>query len=240
MKNMQKMIFALAVAMFAFELKADCTHLETKNCSYPQNSDHGPLSRRHSSQNKVKQKESVSCVYIGAYGGYGVTEGMRGVDGQTAQGRFALGVDAYRTDYVQLGIEAAVQSGNTLRLHVNGSTLAAIGGLYPLATVKGFPDFLVTAKGYYKDFFVVLKGGVAYRQFTLLDRFSSKDSIRRGNGEVQVGVGYQMTSHVRLTAFYQGIYSGNSADIRLSPVNDVLLGQIPTQQGGWIGIEYSL
>lgn len=195
---------------------------------------------------KPKQKEEPekrpSYVYLGAYGGYGVLEGMHGSDGQTAQGRFSLGVNLYEKKWFHLAFEAAVQNGNEGRLKIaNGSTLTAIGSLYPQATLKMFPDFLFVMRfDFYKDLFLLFKGGFAYRQFILTDRISTQDSLHRINGEFQAGFGYQLSDQVRLIALYQGIYSMGGADLRFTSSNDVLLGQIPTQQAGWIGIDYSL
>ena len=60
------------------------------------------------------------------------------------------------------------------------------------------------------------------------------------NGELQAGLAYNLTSHVRISTFYQGIYSGSNAGLALNSAGDITLGRIPTQQAGFIGFEYSL
>lgn len=182
-----------------------------------------------------------SCVYIGAAGGYGLVSGMRGSDGQTPQGRFAIGADAYTYKRFTFGFEGAVQSGNTMRLEMSQAVIDAAGGLPIQTTLKPLLDFLVTTRWKLDcDFSLLLKGGIAYRNLQFNDRTSSEDSLHRINGELQAGIGYQLTKRARITAFYQFIYSGENADVTLAPNNDVLLGQIPTQQGAFVGVEWAL
>jgi predicted porin len=85
-----------------------------------------------------------------------------------------------------------------------------------------------------------LKGGVAYRQLELNDRTSSRDHLKKWNGELQAGLGYQLTQHGRLVAYYQRIFSESTAGIKLTTDDEITISQIPTQQGGFIGVEFSL
>lgn len=193
-----------------------------------------------SKDSSVAPVAKLSPLYVGAYGGYGLVNGAYGVDGQTTQGRFALGIDAYSNSYAAIGVEAAVQTGNIARLEVDSAFIDAAGGI-PLQTVlKPFPDLLLFLRCKLSSFLIFAKGGIAYRQLQFEDRTSSQDTIRRINCDIQAGVGYQISPSARFTMFYQGIYSGRNASVTLAPNNDLILGQIPTQQSGWFGIEYTL
>jgi hypothetical protein len=180
---------------------------------------------------------------IGAYGGYGNDSGAYKEDGQVAQGRLALGFRAVEYMNVAFGTEAGVQSGNTMRLQANRTLIVDAGGLPIQSTLKPFVDFLITVKGQIlpnTPLFGILKGGVAYRQLVFNDRSSARDGLRKINGELQAGLGFNLTKHATLTAFYQGIYSGANAGLALSSDGNVTMTRIPTQQAGFLGVEYSI
>jgi hypothetical protein len=186
----------------------------------------------------------TSRVYMGAYGGYGTIDGAYENDGDFTQGRLSLGLNAYQYQRAMFGAEIAVQSGNSMRLQVSPAVLAALGGLPVQVTLKPFVDLLVTVKGQITDRFPLiafLKGGIAYRQMQLNDRISSKDYLSQVNGELQAGLGYKLTEYATLTAFYQGIYSKSSAGVSVDPTGEfTYINQIPTQQAGFVGIEYTI
>lgn len=180
--------------------------------------------------------------YMGAHGGYGAMDGGYERDGYSALGRLSFGVHAKEYKQWLLGAELGVQSGNDLRLKVNSSVIDASGGLPVQATSKPFVDLLATIKMQIeqnKPLFLLVKGGVAFRQFQLEDRTSSSDSLTKANGEFQGGLGLQMTEHVSLLVMYQGIYENNTAGVKLNSVNDTTISHIPTQQAGLFGVEYS-
>lgn len=188
------------------------------------------------------QLSNLSPVYLGAYGGYGGIERAYGQDGQFAQARLALGSRFYAYEGFMLGLELAVQSGDTLRLKASPAIIDAAGGLPIQSTLKPLVDLLVTVKGQFPSYSPLsyqLKGGIAYRQLDLNDRSSVKDSIGRVNGEFQAGLGYNVSEHAMVTAFYQGIYGSNRHNIRLNAINDITLHSIPTQQAGFLGVEYT-
>jgi hypothetical protein len=187
-----------------------------------------------------EKKKETSYLYVSAYGGYGVEQGMYGIDGQTGLGRFGIGVDAYQWKWVDIGFEAAVQSGNSARINIENSTdLANTGGLLPQTNLKAFPDLLFAMRLHYcNSFFLILKAGVAYQPMIFMDRTSSKDAVRKFNGEFQAGIGYNISEKVRLIGLYQGIYSG--VELKITADQQVLLQNTPTQQNGLIGIDYSL
>ena len=85
-----------------------------------------------------------------------------------------------------------------------------------------------------------LQADAAYRQLQLEDRSSSRDGLRKINPELQIGLGVNITQNMMLTAFYQGIFSGNTAGVALNSAGDVTISKIPTQQAVFVGLEYSL
>ena len=186
---------------------------------------------------------SPSWLYAGAYGGYSVISGGYRSDGNVAQARFAIGGEAPIWMRTIFGIEAGVQSGNQMRLKADPSIIALTGGLPIQVTIKPFVDFLATAKWQmFRDrpFYHLIKGGIAYRQLQLNDRSSGQANLGKVNGEVQAGLAYQATRRARLVAYYQGIYSGSKAGVNVNAIDDITLSRIPTQQGGFLGVEFSL
>ncbi|MCX6989653.1 MAG: hypothetical protein NTX49_01090 [Chlamydiae bacterium] len=184
--------------------------------------------------------DKVSRVYVGGYGGYGSIDGMVKKDGQYAQFRLALGVDAYTYKTLTVGLEGAVQSGKTMRVNMSATQQALTGDLPPQAILSPFIDLLAVARwNFVSKWHLLVKGGIAYRELQFTDRTSSHDSLRRINGELQAGIGYQLTKHARLVGLYQGIYSESSLGITLSANDDVLMHHIPMQQAGLLGVEFS-
>jgi opacity protein-like surface antigen len=180
--------------------------------------------------------------YVGAFGGYGAIDGAEGQYGRFTQGRLTLGFHGIDFKNILLGAELGVQSGNSMRLSANADLIELTGGLPIQATLKPFFDALVTAKYRFQTrhpLSAIIKGGIAYRQLQLDNRSSSRDSLSKVNGEFQAGLGYNITEHVMLTAMYQGIYSGSKAHVRLNSLGDVTISRIPTQQAGFLGVEYS-
>lgn len=185
---------------------------------------------------------SASRLYMGAYEGYGNISGGYKNDGQVTQGRLVLGIHAIEYNCISFGAEVGVQSGNDMRLDANSRIITATGGLPIQSTLKPFLDFLITAKhplltNY--PLFGILKGGIAYRQLQLADRSSSRDGLRKMNGELQVGFGIVITCHAMLSVLYQGIYAESDAGVSTNSVGDTTISHIPTQQAVFLGLEYS-
>lgn len=184
----------------------------------------------------------LSPLSVGAYGGYGHVDGDYKHDGNVAMGRLALGLRVKEYNRFAWGVEAGVQSGNTMRLHAASTIIDAAGGLPAQSILKPIIDGLVTVKGQFtpiSPFSYLLKGGVAYRTLQFQDRSSSHDTLNKVNGEFQAGIAYNVTDSVVLTGLYQGIYSTHNAGIRLNSVGDLTVSHIPTQQAGFLGIEYT-
>lgn len=181
--------------------------------------------------------------YVGGYGGYGTVLGGYKNDGDFAQGRFALGVHAKEYKWWVLGGEVGIQSGNTMRLSSSPAVVNPTTGLPPQATLKPLLDLLFTVKGQVrpdKNLYYLLKGGIAYRQFQLNDRTSTYgDGLSNVTGEFQAGLAMNVTPHVLLNAFYQGIYSNSNAGVSLDSAGNTPISHIPTQQAGFLGVEYA-
>lgn len=181
--------------------------------------------------------------YVGGYGGYGTVSGGYKKDGNVAQGRFTLGVHAKQYKQWGLGGEIGIQSGNTMRLATSSSVLDPTIDLLPQATLKPLLDLLLTFRGQIqpdKPFYYILKGGMAYRQLQLEGRTSTYgDGLSQVAGEFQAGVGMKITEHVQLNVFYQGIYSNNNAGVYLDSAGNTPISHIPTQQAGFLGVEYA-
>jgi len=186
---------------------------------------------------------SAPLFYVGGYGGYGTVSGGYNNDGNFAQGRFTLGVHAKQYKQWMLGGEIGVQSGNTMRLAANSNVVNPALDLPPQATLKPLVDLLFTVKGQIqpdKPLFYLLKGGIAYRQLQLNDRTSTLgDSLSNVTGELQAGLGIHITEHVLANAFYQGIYSNSNTGVYLDSAGNTPISHIPTQQAGFLGVEYS-
>lgn len=188
------------------------------------------------------QLSNDSPFYVGAYGGYGSVSGGYQQDGNFAQGRFVMGLHTPVYQQLIVGTELGFQSGNDMRLEASSAVIDTAGGLPIQATLKPVVDLLLTVKGQFKpesSVFYVVKGGIAYRQLQLENRTSSRDSLSKVNGELQIGLGYSITPQMMVTAFYQGIYGSSNADVGLDTNEDVTISSIPTQQAVFLGVEYS-
>jgi hypothetical protein len=180
----------------------------------------------------------LSKVYGLGYGAFGSLNDMYKHDGSYAQFRFGLGCDAYTHKKWAIAFEAAMQSGNTMRVDISPTMQQQAGGTTPQVVLEPFVDALVAVRYNFAGKFLLLaKGGIAYRQMSLNDRTSTADSLRRVNGEFQTGLGYNLNRRTRLVALYQGIYSGNLS-LSLDSKNNVRLGHIPTLQNGLFGVEF--
>ena len=185
--------------------------------------------------------------YMGVFAGYGTIKDMQRDTGQSAIERVVIGFDSVSWWIATFGAELGVQTGNTMR----HSTIPAPDeftepplGTAPIQlTLKPVIDFLITAKVRpLTEFpvYVIVKGGFAYRHLQVNDR-DSIPSLKKVNGEFQAGIGYEVTQHASLTAYYQGIYSEDCAGLSADPITSTgSFKHIPTQQAGFIGLEYSV
>lgn len=204
-----------------------------------------PVYRRTVTKTYYKSNFDVSSYnlfYLGAYGGYGVISGAYKQDGQFTQGRLATGA-AYASPKFIAGAELGFQSGNTMHLAIDQDLVLQTGGLQWLATLKPLVDFLVATKirvTSNQPLFLSLKAGIAYRQLQLDDRTSSTYYLNKINPEVQAGLNFNLTDNAMLTMFYQGIYSTSNVGASINSYGNGVISFIPTQQAGFLGVEYSL
>jgi hypothetical protein len=180
-----------------------------------------------------------SIFYGGAYGGYGHIADAYQQDGNTAQARAMLGMKILRKNSVQLGFEAGIQSGNNMRLNltpemINDNLLPAQANLKPML------DFLLSLQGKFSQenaLSYFIKAGGAYRELTLTNYSSNHDSIKKMDPEIQLGFGYDLNKQVTVVTYYQGIY-GHNSNLQLDNSNNITIAHIPTQQAGFLGVEY--
>ena len=180
--------------------------------------------------------------YAGAYGGYGGMSGTAESSGDFTQGQFALGYQQMLTNHprVTLGGEFGVQSGNSLSL--GGNPTPGGAGIPLNATLKPLFDFLADAKYQLSPrfpLFGLVKFGFAYRQLNLTGVSSASDIANTVAPELEAGFGYNITQHAMITTFYQGIYADSTAHVGIDSSGNPTINNVPTQQAGFIGLEYS-
>ena len=189
---------------------------------------------------------SPSRLYIGAYQGYGEVDGMLHNDGQSAIGRLVFGLDAYSYQWgdwtANFGGELGLQSGKTMRHAPAENDPDAEVDIPIQTTLNPVLDLLFVLKLHcmpYSPFYGILKGGVAYRQLRFLDG-DFVSSSNQGSGEFQAGIGYELTPNARIVAYYQGIYANGKVQYIQRPDTTVYVTNIPTQQAGFLGLEFAL
>lgn len=170
--------------------------------------------------------------------GYTHFSNMVNEDGNVAVGRLSFDSTFYQTNQNEMGLELGFQTGNTGRLQVSNSIIAAIGGIPVRFTIKPILDFLFTFKHHIKStqLFLIAKGGGAYRQLDFTSE--SNTNLSKIDPEAQVGFGRVLSKHANISLLYQGIYA-------LKPINfnvdmATLYGRIstiPTQQSLLINFE---
>jgi hypothetical protein len=174
--------------------------------------------------------------------GYTNYQSMYSRDGQTVLGRLALSKEMFTTKQLGFGLELGIQNGNTMRLKVSQPLLNRLGGLPIQSTVKPMADLLVTVKEQIlgsDQFFGVLKGGIAYRQWQF-DNRSSINSLSNIAGEIQAGIGYPISQMTSLSLLYQAIIGGDP-DFRINPINATAsVSTIPIQQSLLLSISLVL
>lgn len=175
--------------------------------------------------------------------GYTNYQSMAYNDGQTMLGRFVIGRTLGERFHSTFGLEAGVQSGNTMRLKVSEPALYVMGGLPIQTNVKPMFDVLVTLQNetWLKNpFFTELKAGPVYRSWVFEDRSSIED-LYQVAGEVQAGVGYHVSPRASLNLLYQGVFGAHPN----FQVNDVIertgkVSAIPIQNGVLLGLNLNI
>ena len=161
-------------------------------------------------------------------------------EGNTAVGRLALRINALRLERLTCGLEVGVQNGNDVDLSQSLQTEIGLPNIH--FTVKPIIDFLGTLQVSLTDsVFILLNGGVAYRQLSVSE--STLSGKQQLNGELQAGLGMKITSETKVIAYYQGIYSGSTIFVPNAvggAANGGSIKNIPTQHAGFLGVEIAL
>jgi hypothetical protein len=165
---------------------------------------------------------------------------MMNDDGQTAIGRLSLGHMLLTKPSWQAGIEAGIQSGNTMRLNLPKESIDTLGGVPLEVKIKPLLDVLVSFKTEPLTSFPIvawLKGGAAYRQLQL-DHESVND-LNEFSPEIQMGFGYRINELATFNIGYQIIWSKQTM-LNVNPQAETgVLHYIPTQQSLLIGFSFN-
>lgn len=171
-------------------------------------------------------------------GGYAQTKSMLPGDNSTVVGRVAFGVNPWRWNMMTFGFEAGLQSGSTMKLHATDrfEDFGAIGTTFkPSYDLLGSMQISINEA---ETMFFVVKGGAIYREWTFST--TAIPTKNQFSPEVQVGIGTKLSPHVKISAYYQGIYSGGAGLTGSLGEDNTITGavkNIPTQQGGFLGVE---
>lgn len=161
-------------------------------------------------------------------------------DGQTSTSRFSLGRELLTQSGLWLGIEAGIQSGNTMRLVFPKEDIDALGGVPIEAQIKPMLDVLISLKTEpLNDFplYAWVKGGAAFRQMQF-DRESVND-LNHVSPEMQIGLGYQINEQAAITLGYQNIW-GNHPTLIVNSIDDTgVINNIPSQQAVMLGFSFA-
>lgn len=163
-------------------------------------------------------------------------------DGYTVFPRIAIAADMLRSEYLNLGLEVGVQTGNHMRIMMTTAQQAALGGTNVSVTVNGPVDILLSAdipfsvsiEGALLSGFV--KAGGAYR--TMHTDRNTVNSLQKINPELQLGLSLEMGSHSSVSFGYQGIFAGKIGFTTNSTTNTGNIKNIPTQHGALVTFNY--
>lgn len=197
-------------------------------------------------ESPVQSWVSPSRLYVGAYQGYGAMNDMLHDDGDFAMGRLVFGLDAYDlqlfNQVTTLGLELGLQNGKTMRHAPAENDPDASVDLPIETTLDPVFDLMLNVRVHIPcDYpvFVFAKGGVAFRKLGFPNGDFVHD-INQASGEFQAGIGYDLTPKVRVVAYYQGIYANGDVHYNQNSDGTVHVTNIPTQQAGFWGFEFSL
>lgn len=182
-----------------------------------------------------------SHLFIGAYEGYSHVNNMLHNDGQFATGRLVFGMDVYSYQAATFDLELGLQNGKTMR-HAPANNDPDFDVDSPIqTTLNPVLDLLVGMRlpaPWECRLYGMVKAGIAYRQLQFLEA-DYVSSINQVSGELQAGVGYQLTNQARVVLYYQGIYANGNVSYTQNNESLVSVSNIPTQQAGFLGFEFS-
>jgi len=163
-----------------------------------------------------------------------------------AKDLFNLGDAGLDNDFMdmsnmRIGLEFGVQNGNRMSISASAATLDAMGGLPIWTTTKPMLDLLATVKVapmYDSPVFLLMKGGVAWRQW-VLER-DTINNLSQAAGEIQAGLGIPVADAATLSVLYQGIF-GSSAGFTADATTGIgHVSNIPVQNGVLLSLSLSL
>lgn len=174
--------------------------------------------------------------------GHGTFQHMHPNDNQNALGRLALGNELGLSGDIALGVEFGIQNGAKMRLNIPQDTLSILGWFPPIKSNLGpMMDLLVTAKSnplFGSSFFAQLKGGLAYRYWTI--PVSPVTELSQLAGEIQAGFGYPLTALASLNILYQGVY-GNDPNVKINfDTKRATVSNIPVLHGILLGLTVNI
>jgi len=172
-------------------------------------------------------------------GGYAQTWSILPGDNSTVVGRIGFGVNPWRWNNMTFGFEAGLQSGDTMKLTVPSNIILEIGSTFrPSYDLLGSMQFAFNEA---ETIFFLVKAGAIYREWTFANMLIPTKA--QFSPELQAGIGTKLSPHVKVFAYYQGIYTGGagltSQTTRPGGVLTIngAVKNIPTQQGGFLGVE---
>src|SRR3990167_8388858 len=170
--------------------------------------------------------------------GYTNYSNMYSHDGQTAIARLAIARSIYTHNDWRFGIEAGVQTGNTMRLEANQAAFDLLGSYVPIqTTVKPILDLLVTVEKAFvrTPIFLQGKAGMAYRRGQF-NNINTVNDLSQVGFEMQLGAGLHINQHTDLSLLYQGIYGGNPNLAVNTAAGTGAVSNIPTQNGALLSL----
>jgi hypothetical protein len=194
------------------------------------------------------QSTAIPCPWIFT-GSLGYTQYQHAFDndGQTALGRLSIGKEFYKTDEMaygselSFGLEIGLQTGNSMRAVIppRGDFL---GGLILQTQIKPELDLLLTLRtNTLENFpiFMILKGGIAYRQWQFEELYLI-NTVSKASPELQAGLGYLINDSAFITLSYQGIYGG-TPEYNFNANNfTASIDNIPTQNAILLGLSLTV
>lgn len=152
-------------------------------------------------------------------------------DSSTAVGRLSFNYQLFLTNYSSLGIEAGLQSNNSMRLDIPQATIDFLGGIPIEAQIKPMLDALITTKVFpYEEWpwYLNVNGGAAFRALQI-NRDDIND-LKQVSPELQLGLGAIISENMSINLLYQAIFNGNPNFNLNELTKTATINNIPLQQ----------
>lgn len=179
-------------------------------------------------------------VYAILNGGYGSYQAVNANDGGTGVIRIGLGTSFSLQHHLLIGGEAAIQTGNRMRLSASTTAVFGPNAMPVFITVRPPIDLLLTA-GYRltEHLSLIGKVGVAYLN-VLVDNVTIAN-LSQNTPEAQVGLSWNISKRANLDIDFQQYFGSRPI---LSNVNleqgTAVLNNLPTWQAIFIGVDVDL